>query len=99
MNQLNQFTTLVNFQRGGSLDAQPLGASPAYGNYVFGAALSGAGYSLSFTLSAANAYAFLSGAQYPSRTMDPNYGSIPAANVANIANGYNAQQNETLCHN
>ncbi|MGC1783102.1 MAG: RHS repeat-associated core domain-containing protein [Acidobacteriaceae bacterium] len=98
MNQVNQFETLFNFHRGGSLDAQPLGASPAYGNYVFGAALSGAGYSLSSTLSAANAYAFLSGAQYPGQTMDQNYGSIPAANVANITNGYNAQQNGTVCH-
>ena len=91
--------TFTDFQRGGPLDAQPLGASRAYGNYVFGAALSGAGYSLSFTLSSANAYALLSGAQYPGETMDPNYTSIPAANVANISNGYNAQKNGTLCHN
>ncbi len=97
INQLNQFITLLNFQRGGYLDAQPLGASPAYGNYVFGAALNAAGYSLPFTLSAANDYAFLSGAQYPGKTMDPNYPSIPAANVANITNGYNAQQNGTTC--
>jgi RHS repeat-associated protein len=97
INQLNQFITLSNFQRGGYLDAQPLGASPAYGNYVFGAALNAAGYSLPFTLSAANDYAFLSGAQYPGKAMDPNYGSIPAANVANITNGYNAQQNGTVC--
>jgi len=98
MNQINQFTTLLSFQRGGSLDAQPLGGSRAYGNYVFGAALSGGGYSLSFTLSAANAYAFVSGANYPGFVMDSQYGSLPAANVANITNGYNAQRNGTLCH-
>ena len=98
MNQVNQFTTLFNFQRGGSLDAQPLGGSRAYGNYVFGAALSGAGYSLRFTLSAANTYAFISGAKYPGQVMDSQYGSIPAANVANITNGYNAQRNGSLCH-
>ncbi|MHB8304006.1 MAG: hypothetical protein ACYDC6_14435 [Acidobacteriaceae bacterium] len=98
MNQANQFETLFSFHRGGLLDAQPLGASPAYGNYVFGAALNAAGYSLSFTLFAANTYAFSSGAKYPGQIMDQNYGSIPAANVANITNGYNAQANGTVCH-
>ena len=98
MNQLNQFTTLLNFHTGRSLDAQALGGSRAYGNYVFGAALGGAGYSLPFTLFAANTYAFVKNASYPGFTMDPNYPAIPQANVANIVNGYNAQNNGTLCH-
>lgn len=98
MNQLNQFTTLLNFHQDGSLDAQALGGSWAYGNYVFGAALSGAGYSLPFTLLAANTYAAVKNAQYPGFTKDPKYSSIPQANAANIVNGYNAQRNGTLCH-
>ncbi len=98
ISQANQFTNLFGFHRGGSLDAQPQGGSRAYGNYVFGAAMSSAGYSLSFTLSAANAFASVSGANYPGFVMDSKYGSIPAANVANITNGYNAQRNGTLCH-
>ncbi len=97
-NRLNQFETLLGFWRGGPLDAQTQGGSRAYGNYVFGAALSGSGFSLPFTLSAANTFAYISGAQYPGFVMDSHYGSIPAANVANITNGYNAQQNGTLCH-
>ena len=51
-------------------------------------------------LSAGNTYAFLSGAKYGSSNgpMDPHYGSLPAANVTNIRNGYNAQKNGTTCH-
>jgi hypothetical protein len=30
--------------------------------------------------------------------MDSFFWSLPAANVANIVNGYNAQKNGTLCH-
>jgi len=29
--------------------------------------------------------------------MDGKYGSLPAANVTNITNGYNAQANGTTC--
>ncbi|MGH9540784.1 MAG: RHS repeat-associated core domain-containing protein, partial [Terriglobales bacterium] len=97
-NRAAQFFSFLNFRRGASLDAQPLGASAAYGNYVFGASLSAAGYPLWLALSAANAYAFLSGASYPGQVMDTRFSTIPAANVANIANGYNAQQSGTLCH-
>lgn len=85
------------------LDAQPLtGASPrlaaAYGNYVFGVYMQSAGLSLSTALSGANAYAFFR-SSYPAGTpMDPTYGSLPAANVANIRNGYNAQASGTTCH-
>jgi len=89
---------LLSFPRGGALDAQPLGASRAYGNYVFGAYLSAAGIPLSVGLAGANGYAAVSNAQYPGFTMDPNYPAIPQANVANIVNGYNAQRNGTLCH-
>ena len=60
--------------------------------------MSGAGYSLPFTLFAANTYAAIKNASYPGITMDPNYSAIPQANVANIINGYNAQKNGTLCH-
>jgi hypothetical protein len=89
---------LSGFRRGGALDAQPLGASRAYGNYVFGAYLSAAGIPLSVGLGGANGYAAVSNAQYPGFSMDPNYSAIPQANVANIINGYNAQRNGTLCH-
>jgi hypothetical protein len=89
---------LSGFRRGGALDAQPLGASRAYGNYVFGAYLSAAGITLSVGLGGANGYAAVSNAQYPGFSMDPNYPAVPQANVANIINGYNAQRNGTLCH-
>ena len=89
---------LSGFRRGGALDAQPLGASRAYGNYVFGAYLSAAGIPLSVGLGGANGYAAVSSAQYPGFSMDPNYPAVPQANVANIINGYNAQHNGTLCH-
>jgi RHS repeat-associated protein len=89
---------LSGFRRGGALDAQPLGASRAYGNYVFGAYLSAAGIPLSVGLGGANGYAAVSNAQYPGFSMDPNYPAVPQANVANIINGYNAQRNGTLCH-
>jgi hypothetical protein len=97
-----QYVNLLDFRRGGSLDAQPLGGSQAYGNYVFGAYVSAAGISLSTALTGANAYAAVSKAfnpkQYSNQQMDSRYTAIPAANVANITNGYNAQQNGTLCH-
>ena len=89
---------LFSFRRDGALDAQPFGASRAYGNYVFGAYLSAAGIPLSVGLAGANGYAAVSNAQYPGFTMDPNLPAIPQANVANIVNGYNTQQNGTLCH-
>ena len=94
---------LKSFQRGGALDAQPMTGAPslqaaAYGNYVYGVWMAASGTPLSVALAGGNAYAYLSGAQYPGRTMDPTYGSIPAANVANITNGYNAQMNGTTCH-
>lgn len=91
------------FPRGGYLDAQPYASGnslqrAAYGNYVFGVYMENAGLSLSQTLSAANAYANVSGAQYgPSNgPMDPNYPSIPAANVVNISAGY--LQGSFSCH-
>jgi hypothetical protein len=96
----------MGFPRGGYLDAQPLGTGSslqraAYGNYAFGVYMASAGISLSTALSGGNAYAFFSGAKYgPSNgPMDPNYQSLPAANVANISNGYNAQASGTPCHN
>jgi hypothetical protein len=88
---------LWNFHRGGSLDAQAYGSSPAYANYVYGDYLSAAGYPFSTTLSGANAYASIF-SRYPSTTvMSPTYPSTPASNVTNISNGFNAQQNGTLC--
>lgn len=97
---------LKGFPRGGYLDAQPLGTGnslqrAAYGNYAYGVYMASAGVPLSVALSGGNAYAFFSGAKYgPSNgPMDSQYGSIPAANVANITNGYNAQVNGTTCHN
>jgi hypothetical protein len=94
----------VGWPKGDYLDPQPLASgnvfqNQAYGNYVFGVYMASAGVSLNSALSGANAYAFLR-SSYPSGTqMDPNYGSLPAANVANITNGYNAVGNGTVCHN
>lgn len=107
----NPLTTTYDFYKGfsigGYLDAQPLASGnaierAAYGNYVFGAYMSAAGFPLSVTLAGADAIAYkhkLSNPeQYKARAMDPTYGSLPAANVANITAGYNAQRNGTLCH-
>jgi RHS repeat-associated protein len=107
----NPFTTtydvLKGFPIGGYLDAQPLATGTvyqkaAYGNYVFGAYMAAAGFPLSVTLSGADAIAAHHRSsnpnQYRGRDMDPNYKSLPQANVMNITAGYNAQQNGTLCH-
>jgi hypothetical protein len=94
---------LKGFPRGGFLDAQPYATGnslqrAAYGNYVFGVYMENAGLSLSQTLSAANAYANLSGAQYGPNNgpMDPNYPSLPAANVVNVTAGF--LQGGYACH-
>ena len=74
----------------------------AYGNYVFGAYMSAAGFPLSVTLAGANEIAFYHSlsnpSQYSGRQMDSFFWSLPAANVANITAGYNAQRSGTLCH-
>jgi hypothetical protein len=90
---------LSAFHRGGFLDAQVrYGGSQAYANYVFGVYTNAAGYSLSTTLNAANAYGALF-SNYPTGTvMDPNYTHIPAVNVANITNGFNADRTATTCN-
>jgi hypothetical protein len=96
--------SLTGFPRGHFFDPQPLASgnplqNAAYGTYAFGVYMAAAGVPLSVALAGGNAYAFLSGAQYGANVpMDPTYHSIPAANVANIANGYNAQENGTVCH-
>lgn len=92
-------SNLAQFPRGGALDAQAYGASRAYGNYVYGVYLAASGHSLSTALWGANAYAGLSGANYEGSgmVMDPNYPNIPAANVQNIKNGYDAQNSGTTC--
>jgi hypothetical protein len=94
------------FPRGGYLDAQPAASGnalqrAAYGNYAFGVFMAAAGVPLSWALTGGNAYAFLSGAQYTSNNgpMDQNYKSLPAANVANVTNGYTAQVYGNTCHN
>jgi RHS repeat-associated protein len=88
---------LFAFRRGGFMDAQKYGGSPAYANYVFGVYMCGAGYSLSQTLNFANAYAFLRSNYPPSTPMDPNHKSMPAANVGNITLGFNDCKNGNLC--
>jgi hypothetical protein len=108
--KLNPFTTTYDLYKGfaisGYLDAQPMATGTvyekaAYGNYVFGAYMSAAGFPLGVTLAGANAKAYLNSrsnpSQYSNRVMDPKYRSLPAANVANITNGYNAQKNGTTC--
>jgi hypothetical protein len=91
----------MDWPKGHNLDSQQLASgtiwqNAAYGNYVYGVYMAGAGVSLSTALSGANTYAFFR-SHYPAGTpMDPNYGSLPAANVVNITNGYNAQLNGTV---
>jgi len=98
----------MGWPRGDYLDPQPLASgtkyqNQAYGNYVFGVYMQAAGFSLPQTLSGANAYAAYSKLfnwkQYSGNQMDPNYSFLPAASVANMTNGYNAQANGTVCHN
>ena len=102
------FTIFLNsvtgFPRGHFFDPQPFASGTplqkaSYGNYTFGVYMSAAGVSLSTALFGANAYAFFSDAHYgPSNgPMDSNYGSLPAANVVNITNGFNAEKNGAVC--
>jgi hypothetical protein len=94
----------MGWPKGEYLDAQPLASgtiwqNAAYGNYVYGVYMASAGVPLNRALSGANTYAFFR-SHYPAGTpMDPDYRSLPAANVANITNGYSAQVNGTVCHN
>jgi len=89
---------LAQFRRGGALDAQVrYGGSPAYANYAFGVYTGAAGFSLPDALGIANLYGQLR-SHYPATTvMDQNYPSIPAANVVNITNGFNAYKSGALC--
>ena len=96
------------FPGGDYLDPQPLGSGnayqrQAYGNYTFGVYMQAAGLPLPQALSGANAYAayrkVVNPKQYANQTMDSNYPSLPAASVANIKNGFNAQAGGTTCHN
>jgi RHS repeat-associated protein len=89
--------SLFEFRRGGFLDAQKYGGSPAYANYVFGVYTCAAGFSLSQALNFANTYGYLRSQYPPKAAMDPNHKSIPAANVANITLGFNDCKNGTLC--
>lgn len=65
--------------------------------------MSAAGISLNSALSDASSFALMSGAYFTytenGYQMDPNYPLLPAANVANITNGWKAQANGTVCHN
>ena len=94
---------LQGFPAGHFLDGQVLasgsvGQNRAYGNYTFGAFMAGAGRPLGTTLFYANAYAFFRSSYPDQPQMDSTYTSLPAANVANITNGYTAARNGTLCH-
>lgn len=106
----NPVTAVLDLTKGfkisGYLDAQPLASGnlvqrAAYGNYVFGVWMAASGTPLSVALAGANEIAFYHSLsnhqQYLGRQMDSFFWSLPAANVANITNGYNAQQNGTLC--
>ena len=95
------------FKIGGYLDAQPLASGnvyerAAYGNYVFGTYMAAAGFPLSVSLAGADGIAAIhklsNPNQYSGRQMDNFWGSLPAANVANITAGYNAQRSGTVCH-
>jgi RHS repeat-associated protein len=90
------------WRTGHYLDAQPLTNVPytwraaAYGNYVYGVYMKGASVPVSMALRGAEAYALTK--TYPVGTpMQPFYPGLPAANAANITNGYSAQANGTAC--
>ncbi len=94
----------MGFPAGHYLDPQPLASgnifqNQAYGNYTFGIYMAAAGVSLNTALSGANTYAFFFSRYPKGTTRDSKYGSLPAASVANITNGYNAQVSGTVCHN
>ncbi len=97
---LLNLSNLASFHRGGSLDAQAYGSSPAYANYVFGVYMAAAGFSLSESLAAANAYGgmFSNYRWGPNLQPDQTYTHLPAANVANIAAGFNDELHGTLCN-
>jgi hypothetical protein len=87
----------LKFKRGSDLDAQSHGASPDYGNYVFGVYNAAGGTSLPFTLDLANLYGKHRSKYDPQNvTMDKTYTSIPVQNVQNITRGYNDYQSGTL---
>ena len=94
-------SNLLGFRRGGPLDAQVLyGGSQSYGNYAFGVFMGSAGWSLPDALNYANTYGALRSAYSADQlagSAATAYPSIPTANVANITNGYSAQQSGTLC--
>ena len=93
-NWLENLVNLYDFRRGGSLDAQAYGASPAYGRYVFGVYMAGHGYSLSTTLYWANEYGYWRSHYGPNTPMGgPKYPSIPAAEVTEITKGFNDERN------
>lgn len=80
------------------MDAQVLyGGSRAYANYVFGVYMAAEGSSLQFALAVANLYGAVK-SHYPDGTkFDACYGHIPAANVADITAGFNAELTGKLC--
>jgi hypothetical protein len=92
-----------DFKRGGRLDAQQGQGGEVivgYGNYTYGVFMQSAGFSLDDTLMAASAYGL-----YQSVTTNAYanvkdkagpLGSIPARNVNNIVDGYNAAQSGNL---
>lgn len=89
---------LAQFKRGRALDAQSYGASPAYGNYVFGVYNAARGAGLPDTLDLANTYGkYFSRYKFTAdNPADQIYSSIPAQNVQNITKGYNDYKNGTL---
>jgi hypothetical protein len=96
-NPLASTLDLSGFPRGGPLDAQPLGGSRAYGNYVYGVYMRAAGFPLFIATAGAEYYSWKSNASYGPADGQMS-GSVPSANIANITNGYNAQKNGTVCH-
>ena len=97
----------MGFRKNHYLDAQPLAfenvfQKQAYGNYVFGVYMASAGVSLNTALSGASALSLGSGACFTyvnnGFQMDPNYPLLPAANVGNITNGFNASSSGTGCN-
>jgi len=89
---------LAQFKRGHTLDAQSYGASPDYGNYVFGVYNAARGAGLPNALDLANTYGkYFSKYKFTDdNPADQTYSSIPARNVQNITRGYNDYHKGTL---
>jgi hypothetical protein len=92
------------FPTGDYLDPQPLASgnalqNAAYGNYAFGVYMAAAHVPLSVALTGAAVFGLHHTYTPANGPRDSTFRNLPAANVVNITNGFNAQKSGTVCHN